>query len=208
MTQSSHIHVPPFTGPNAGLPTRSERGLIVPPPSATRTGSEVQAEEEARQALIRRLGVPTHAHAFYDNFATQMAEASGFLYGMVNLFLEEQTFIGLHNPAEDSGHPIIGRTMSRRDGWCPDVVRRKKSLPLHDVRASPRFYGNPVVDAVGIHAYFGAPLIHEETGIVLGTVCIIDPEPRLLSDARRLRDIVKGTGGTVMKAITAAAPQP
>jgi GAF domain-containing protein len=190
--------------------------VLVPPPGSIRQGSDTisgaQAQElaadQARLELIRRLGLPTDAHELYDQVATTMATAAGFLYGMVNLFLEEQTFIGLHNPPEDSGYPIIGRTMHRRDGWCPEVVARKKALPLHNVHASPRFSGNHVVDAIGIQAYFGAPLIHDETGIVLGTACIIDPEKRQLSDARRLRDIVKDTASTVMKTITAATPKP
>jgi GAF domain-containing protein len=71
------------------------------------------------------------------------------------------------------------------------------------VHASPRFSGNHVVDAVGIRAYFGAPLIHD-SGIVLGTVCVIDPEKRPLSEARRLRDIVINVGTQVLDHIAHA----
>jgi GAF domain-containing protein len=35
-----------------------------------------------------------------------------------------------------------------------------------------------VVDEVGIRSYLGAPLIDEETGTAIGTVCIVDLEPR------------------------------
>jgi GAF domain-containing protein len=48
---------------------------------------------------------------------------------------------------------------------------------LDDVCDYPRFAGNPVVDEIGIRSYLGAPLI-DRTGIALGTVCVVDIEPR------------------------------
>jgi GAF domain-containing protein len=158
------------------------------------------SELAQRYELLGRLGVSTAGSQDFDELARSMAEQARFLYGFVNLFLEEQTFVGLHQPSEDSGYVIVGRTMSRDHGWCPEVVARKKALPLHDVHASPRFSGNHVVDAVGIRSYFGAPLIHD-SGAVLGTVCVIDPENRPLSEARRLRDIVIDAGAQVMDRI-------
>lgn len=173
---------------------------------ATATGPQAsqQATELARRyELLERLGVPTAASQNFDELAHDMATQTGFLYGFVNLFLEEQTFVGLHQPPADSGYVIVGRTMSRDHGWCPEVMARKKALPLHDVHASPRFSSNHVVDAVGIRSYFGAPLIHDN-GTVLGTVCVIDPEKRPLSEARRLRDIVINAGAQVMDRIAHA----
>ncbi|MEV0226225.1 hypothetical protein [Streptomyces sp. NPDC050704] len=105
------------------------------------------SELAARAELIQRLGIPIGPHPLFDEFATEMAAKTGFLYGFVNLFLDEQTFIGLHNPPADNGHIIVGRTMRRDHGWCPEVVERRKALPLHNVCASPRFSGNHVVDA-------------------------------------------------------------
>ncbi|MYS36803.1 GAF domain-containing protein [Streptomyces sp. SID4920] len=160
-----------------------------------------------RYALLDRLGVPTTESEQFDELARAMAEATGFLYGFVNLFLAQQTFVGLHQPDPGSGYVIVGRKMSRDHGWCPEVMKRRRALPLPDVHASPRFSGNPVVDAVGIRSYFGAPLIHE-SGLVLGTACVIDPERRPLSEATRLRDVVIDSGAQVMKHMTHSAGGP
>ncbi|MFG3076338.1 GAF domain-containing protein [Streptomyces sp. NPDC048225] len=201
-------HAPPITPAAMSLPRRDSRdttrGLYLPSATAATGPQGQQAPELAqRYELLERLGVSTVASEDFDELACDMATRAGFLYGFVNLFLEEQTFVGLHQPPADSGYVIVGRTMSRDHGWCPEVMARRKALPLHDVHASPRFSGNHVVDAVGIRSYFGAPLIHD-SGTVLGTVCVIDPEKRPLSQARRLRDIVINAGAQVMDHITRA----
>ncbi|MEU8954860.1 GAF domain-containing protein [Streptomyces sp. NPDC048518] len=205
-------HTPRFlTPPPPPAPPLPQRALHhspqePAPPVGTTTGPRDQETSELarRYELLRRLRVPTTASEDFDALARAMAERAGFLYGFVNLFLEKQTFVGLHQPPAESGYVIVGRTMSRDHGWCPEVMNRKKALPLPDVHASPRFSGNHVVDAVGIRAYFGAPLIHD-SGTVLGTVCVIDPEKRPLSDARRIRDIVIDGGAQAMDRIARAA---
>ncbi|MEU1893821.1 GAF domain-containing protein [Streptomyces pristinaespiralis] len=203
----SHQPHDPYLVPQTATPALDlpQRGLLdlshgpSVPAGAAVTGPQAQqaAELAQRYELLRRLGVSTAASEDFDELARDMAEQAGFLYGFVNLFLEEQTFVGLHQPPANSGYVTVGRTMSHDHGWCPEVMARKKALPLHDVHASPRFSGNHVVDSVGIRAYFGAPLIHD-SGTVLGTVCIIDPEKRSLNEGRRLRDIVISTGAQVM----------
>lgn len=199
------LHAAP---PALSLPQRGTRdgthGLSIPGGAAV-TGTQAQQASELAQRyeLLERLGLSTAASEDFDELARDMAEKAGFLYGFVNLFLEEQTFVGLHQPPADSGYVIVGRTMSHGHGWCPEVVARKRALPLHDVHASPRFSGNHVVDAVGIRSYFGAPLIHD-SGTVLGTVCVIDPEKRPLSEARRLRDIVITASAQAMEHIAPA----
>ncbi|MEU0066956.1 GAF domain-containing protein, partial [Streptomyces albidoflavus] len=69
------------------------------------------------------------------------------------------------------------RHMARDHGYCPYVVVRRKALVLEDVCDFPRFAGNPVVDEIGIRSYLGAPLI-DRTGLALGTVCVVDTQPR------------------------------
>ncbi|MDV9168614.1 GAF domain-containing protein [Streptomyces sp. W16] len=217
MTQHPQMPPPPAMvrrTPGLLQPRSEQRELLVAGPGVIRAGQEtlsaVQAqeiaEEQAREELIQRLGIPTGADDVMDQFALQLAENTGLLYGFVNIFRDRQMFVGLYNPPSDSGHIILDRTMDREHGWCPAVVKRRRALPLADVHASPRFSGNYVVDAIGVRSYFGAPLIHEESGVVLGTVCGVDPEARPRSDARRILDIVKATGADVLHTLTTGAP--
>ncbi|GHB81843.1 hypothetical protein GCM10010306_090330 [Streptomyces umbrinus] len=151
------------------------------------------AEMAIRLTRFDELGIDMHGLEILDDLATQMAEEAGFLYGMVNAFGVEQTFLGLHNPPQESGFPIVGRTMSRDHGYCPEVVERRRGLPLPEVAASPRFQSNAVVDAIGIESYFGAPIIDAVSGLALFTACVVDVEKRTLADARRVQAIVKNT---------------
>ncbi|MET7685636.1 GAF domain-containing protein [Streptomyces sp. NPDC005423] len=153
------------------------------------------------------MGVPTGPTELMDEIARELGGKTGFAYAFVNPVIDStQTFIGLHQPPANCGFVTVGRTMSRQHGWCPEVIRRKKGLPLPDVRVHPRFAGNHVVDAVGIRSYFGVPLLDGQSGVAWGTVCVIDPEPRPLSDARRLLDLVKEAGAEVLNTFTGAHP--
>lgn len=139
----------------------------------------------ARVRRLRGLGLGARAEPAFDAFADRLAEVTAVPYSMVN-FIDEnrQFFAGLHTPDGDGlrdsfggGPGVVGRYMARDYGFCPHVVVRRKALVLEDVCDYPRFAGNPVVDEIGVRSYLGAPLI-DHTGIVLGTVCAVDIEPR------------------------------
>ncbi|MHA5048349.1 GAF domain-containing protein [Streptomyces sp. SD15] len=148
----------------------------------------------ARVRRLRRLGLGERAEPVLDAFADRLAEVAAVPYSMVN-FIDEnrQFFAGLHTPdgnfsvdrplpaavadGTDGNAPGAGRYMARDYGFCPYVVVRRRALVLEDVCDYPRFAGNPVVDEIGVRSYLGAPLI-DHTGIALGTVCVVDLEPR------------------------------
>jgi len=142
-------------------------------------------EAPARARRLHGLGLGERPEPALDAFADRLAEVTGAPYAMVN-FLGEygQFFAGLHVPAvrpvlvdADGTKPELGRRLARDQGFCPHVVVRRKALVLEDVSDYPRFAGNPVVDEFGIRSYLGAPLI-DRGGMVLGTVCVADVEPR------------------------------
>ncbi|MEU6141819.1 GAF domain-containing protein [Streptomyces sp. NPDC047081] len=145
-------------------------------------------EDKEAPARTRRLGqlhLGEHPDPDLDAYADRLAEVTGAPYAMVN-FIDEnrQFFAGLHVPGvplpvvkPDGSRPEMGRELARDHGFCPHVVVRRKALVLEDVCDYPRFAGNPVVDEFGIRSYLGAPLI-DSTGMVLGTLCVVDVEPR------------------------------
>ncbi|WP_128436780.1 GAF domain-containing protein [Streptomyces cyaneus] len=141
-------------------------------------------EAPARARRLLSLGLGEHADPALDVFADHLAALTGAPYAMVN-FIDEnrQFFAGLHVrhrvtlERSDDAKPQLGRYMERDHGFCPHVVVRRKALVLEDVCDYPRFAGNPIVDEFGIRSYMGAPLI-DSTGMVLGTVCVVDVEPR------------------------------
>ncbi|MER8000001.1 MULTISPECIES: GAF domain-containing protein [unclassified Streptomyces] len=134
----------------------------------------VDREAPDRVARLRRLGLGERPEPAFDAFARRLAELTGAPYAMVNFIGEElQFFAGLHTPRGAGDARSLGRDL----GYCPHVVVRRKALVLEDVRDFPRFATNALVDETGVRSYLGAPLI-DRTGLALGTVCVVDTEPR------------------------------
>ncbi|MBR7673360.1 GAF domain-containing protein [Streptomyces daliensis] len=145
------------------------------------------AEAPRRVVRLRELGIGDAPVPEFDDFARNLARVTSAPYAMVN-FIDEhrQYFAGLYTPAVDQAVELEpsgstsaqpGRVMARDHGYCPHVIVRRKALVLEDVCDYPRFAGNPVVDEIGIRSYLGAPLM-DRTGMALGTVCVVDQEPR------------------------------
>jgi len=142
-------------------------------------------EAERRAARLRELGLGERPEPAFDEFARVMAAEAEAPLAMVNfLGTDRQYFAGLHAPEFVKGGPGAvaapddpARFMTMDQGWCPLVVAVRLARVFDDVCAYPRFAGNPVVDQFGIRSYLGAPLI-DPTGTVLGTVCVVDTQPR------------------------------
>ncbi|REE97011.1 GAF domain-containing protein [Thermomonospora umbrina] len=148
----------------------------------------VDHEVPQRVTRLRELGLGQGPDQEFDAFARDLAAAARHLSGterppfaMVNFVTDRQYLSGLYAPADPGADPSegveLGREVPLDHGYCPHVVVRRKALVLDDVCDYPRFAGNPVVDKLGIRTYVGAPLI-DHTGTTLGTICIVDTEPR------------------------------
>ncbi|WP_329454557.1 GAF domain-containing protein [Streptomyces sp. NBC_01497] len=136
------------------------------------TPEDREAPERARR--LRGLGLGKRPEPAFDALALRLARLTGAPYAGVNFLGEEgQFFAGLHTPLG----PAACRDLARGRGFCPHVVARRKALVLEDVRDFPRFAANPLVDEAGIRSYLGAP-VTDRAGMVLGTVCAGDTEPR------------------------------
>ncbi|MGW8955971.1 GAF domain-containing protein [Streptomyces sp. NPDC055709] len=140
-------------------------------------------DASARADRLRAIGIGDTPVREFDEFAHRLAQALGTPYAMVN-FIDEhrQYFAGLYTPTAGQAVQLtpnqgrVDRVMERDHGYCPHVVVRRKALILEDVCDYPRFAGNPVVDELGIRSYAGAPLIDRQSGIALGTICVVDTD--------------------------------
>ncbi|MFF7459008.1 GAF domain-containing protein [Kitasatospora sp. NPDC008115] len=162
------------------------------------------AGESERARRLRSLGLdePAADEAF-DRFAHLAASITRAPIAMVNFINDEhQMFRGLYIPPTSPEIPVDKgsawadrgiafdlptRQMPMSYGFCPHVVAQRSPLALDDILAYPRFAGNSVVDELGVRAYLGAPLV-DDTNTVIGTVCVLDHEPRQWG-RERLRDI-------------------
>ena len=74
---------------------------------------------------------------------------------------------------------------SRDVAFCDHVVRAGDELEVHDARLDPRFADNPLVTGEPhIVFYAGFPLVSRD-GLVIGSLCVIDAEPRALDSEQR-----------------------
>lgn len=77
-----------------------------------------------------------------------------------------------------------GTPLPREQTPCATTQLLGRLLEVPDARADERFAGLDLVRAGAIVFYAGHPL-HDHLGNVIGTLCLIDGEPRTLDDAER-----------------------
>ena len=64
---------------------------------------------------------------------------------------------------------------------CKQTVISSEVLKVENALTDPRVSDNPVIEAIGLRAYLGFPLINS-SGLILGAFCLIDYAPRKWTD--------------------------
>jgi PAS domain S-box-containing protein len=91
------------------------------------------------------------------------------------------TFVDADTQWYKAAHGVAPGSTPREIAFCAHAILDDQVLVVADASADPRFADNPdVTGGLGIRFYAGAPIKTRE-GHRLGTVCVIDQTPRVLS---------------------------
>ena len=135
---------------------------------------------EARriEALRRHRLLDTPAEQVFDDFALLASTLCGTPIALMTLVDDERQWfkanVGLDGVSETP----------REHAFCGHTILQRDLLIVEDATRDDRFSGNPLVTAdPHIRFYAGAPLIDGE-GQALGSLCVIDRQPRPLTPAQ------------------------
>ena len=145
------------------------------------------ADEASRLAELRALALlDTGPEERFDRVTRLAQRLFDVPIALVSLVDADRQWFKSHPDLETSETP-------REVAFCGWVILDDKVMQVPDATVDPRFEGNPlVVEDPGIRFYAGVP-ISGPAGSRLGTLCLIDREPRRLSesDEASLRDLAE-----------------
>jgi diguanylate cyclase (GGDEF)-like protein len=153
----------------------------------------IPANEKERLTALQSYEVlDTTCEAAFDNFTHMAAQLTACPISIITLVDRERQWF----------KSKIGIDMvqtPREEAFCAHAIANpQETLIVPDAWQDERFAQNPVVlGGPLIRFYAGVPLVNPE-GAALGTLCVIDREPRALTDTqaqtlRRLADAVMTT---------------
>ena len=137
----------------------------------------VPPDDAARVAALHRLGVLDQPPSADFEALTRLAvRLTGAGAAVVNLLDADRQW-----PVGATGMPC--RQVDRDDSMCAHTVAEDALVHVPDARLDARFADNPFVTGVmgEVRLYVGVPL-HDVEGYPVGTLCVVDPSPRLLTE--------------------------
>jgi GAF domain-containing protein len=129
-----------------------------------------------RLAALHRLDLlDTPPDEAFDRLARLAAAALDVPIALVSLVDADRQFfksqVGLREPWASRRETPLSHS------FCKYAVAAGAPLVIDDARAHPLVRGSPAIEALGVVAYAGIPLVTPE-GHALGTLCAIDTAPR------------------------------
>ena len=134
-------------------------------------------ERERLAALRSREILDTPAEALFDDLTELASRICATPISLLTLIDAERQWF--------KSRVGVGLTQTPRDwAFCSYAILDTETMVVEDTSVDPRFADNPLVrDDPNIRFYAGAPL-QTDDGFRLGTLCVIDREPRTLAPDR------------------------
>ncbi len=124
-------------------------------------------------ALLDCRVLDTPPEAAFDAITASAARLCGVPIALISLVDDDRQWFKSH-------HGLAVQQTARRDSFCAHALHQSTVLVVPDASLDERFADNPLVTGEPkIRYYAGAPLVTAQ-GSVLGTLCVIDREPRQL----------------------------
>jgi signal transduction histidine kinase len=136
----------------------------------------IPEDEDARLAAVRRYRVlDTPRDGAFDRITHLAARLFGVPISIVSIVDEDRIWF-------KSRHGLEVEQVGRDRGLCASAILQQEPLVVVDASVDPNALANPLVAGeFGLRFYAGAPL-RTWDGHNLGTICIIDKEPREIGD--------------------------
>jgi signal transduction histidine kinase len=137
--------------------------------------------DERRAAQVHRYRVvgrtPRRELVAIAEIATQLAGTS---MASINLLDDRHQ----HQVATAGFRGIV---CAREDAMCNTALVEEEPVIVEDARQDPRFAQNPFVTGeLGSVRFYAAHQLRAPDGVVLGMLCVLDPEPRTISSSQRV----------------------
>jgi signal transduction histidine kinase len=137
----------------------------------------VSDEAERLAALYHYDLIGTDPEPRFDDIAMLAAQTCGCQVALISLIGEQEIWF-----KSRINHPLA--TTRRVDSFCQHVLHTRQALVVEDTFLDARFANNALVKQRQPMRFFaGAPII-TDTGYVIGVLCVLDYQPRQLSDCQ------------------------
>ncbi len=146
-------------------------------------------EEERLAALHEYQILDTAAETIFDRITLIASHICGVPISLITLIDRDRQWF-------KSKIGIDENETKRETAFCSHAILDSKILEVPDATKDDRFFDNPYVTKdPNIRFYAGVPLVNPK-GFKLGTLCVIDRQPKKLTDVQR--DALKNLSEIVM----------